>query len=66
MIVHGARRAEEMGEAVKMLEQLGVEPAMTRATVRCQDRIGALRLGRPAPNLAGKIEQIATERARAA
>jgi 3-hydroxyisobutyrate dehydrogenase-like beta-hydroxyacid dehydrogenase len=58
MIVHGLRRAEEMEEAVKTLEDLGVEPLMTRGTVRRQREIGSLRLGAPAAGLGGKIDQI--------
>ena len=36
MATHGLRRAAEMDEAALCLEALGVEPAMTRATVRRQ------------------------------
>jgi 3-hydroxyisobutyrate dehydrogenase-like beta-hydroxyacid dehydrogenase len=57
MIVHGLRRAEEMAEVVKTLEDLGVEPALTRGTVKRQRAIGALKL-RPADGLAAKIKQI--------
>lgn len=36
MATHGARRAAEMEESAKTLQGLGVEPAMTRGTVRLQ------------------------------
>jgi hypothetical protein len=66
MMVHGIRRAEEMDEAVRTLEDLGVEPALTRGTVRRQREIGSLRLGRPATGLAAKIDQISGRKADAA
>ena len=36
METHGARRAAEMEESARTLETLGVEPVMTRGTVRLQ------------------------------
>lgn len=36
MATHGARRAAEMEESAKTLEGLGIEPVMTRGTVRRQ------------------------------
>ncbi|MDE2620502.1 MAG: DUF1932 domain-containing protein [Sphingomonadales bacterium] len=36
MVTHGARRAAEMAESAVTLDELGVEPLMTRATVRRQ------------------------------
>ena len=66
MIVHGLRRAGEMVEVVKTLEDLGVEPLMTRATVERQRKMGALRLGSPAAGVAGKIDQIKRRKANAA
>ncbi|MEI9852136.1 MAG: DUF1932 domain-containing protein [Sphingomonas sp.] len=65
MMIHGARRAAEMEEAVKTLETLGVDPAMTRATVAWQRTIGALGID-PPQGLAAKtkaIDDIARERA---
>ena len=44
MMVHGLRRADEMAEAVKTLEALGVEPVMTRGTVARQREIGQRRV----------------------
>jgi 3-hydroxyisobutyrate dehydrogenase-like beta-hydroxyacid dehydrogenase len=66
MIVHGLRRAQEMDEVVKTLEDLGVEPALTRGTVRRQREIGRLRLGAPAAGLSGKLDQIRGRKADAA
>jgi 3-hydroxyisobutyrate dehydrogenase-like beta-hydroxyacid dehydrogenase len=66
MIVHGRRRAEEMEEAVKTLEDLGVDPALTRGTVRRQCEIGQLRLGGAAAGLSGKLDQIKGRKADAA
>jgi 3-hydroxyisobutyrate dehydrogenase-like beta-hydroxyacid dehydrogenase len=42
--VHAARRAEEAGMARAILEELGLEPVMTRATVTLLDRIAKLEL----------------------
>ena len=36
LVTHGARRAAEMAESAVTLDELGVEPLMTRATVRRQ------------------------------
>lgn len=66
MIIHGLRRAEEMEEVVKTLEDLGVEPLLTRQTARRQREIGTLRIGTPATGLPGKIEQISARKADAA
>lgn len=41
MATHGIRRAEEMEEVVKTLEDLGVMPELTEGTVRRQRRFGA-------------------------
>ncbi|MBN2972776.1 NAD(P)-dependent oxidoreductase [Roseomonas aeriglobus] len=54
MMAHGLRRAAEMEEVAATLEALGVEPAMTRGTIRRQRAIGDLSL--PAPDgLAAKL-----------
>jgi 3-hydroxyisobutyrate dehydrogenase-like beta-hydroxyacid dehydrogenase len=66
MIVHGLRRAEEMEEAVKTLEDFGVEPLLSRGTAQRQREIGSLQLRRPSGGLAGKIEQISARKADAA
>ena len=44
MIVHGERRAAEMHEVVKTLEDLGMPNALSRATVRWHERLGDLGL----------------------
>ena len=49
MLVHGARRAAEMEEVCHTLEALGVEPALTRGTVRRQSEFGMIGKG-AAPN----------------
>lgn len=58
MIVHGLRRAEEMDEVAITLDDLGVEPAMARATAAREREIGSLGLERAEPGLQAKIEQI--------
>lgn len=57
MLVHGLRRAAEMEEVAKTLEDLGVEPALTRGTISREREIGSLGL-RPAAGLAAKLAQI--------
>lgn len=54
MMVHGVRRAAEMEEVVRTLEDLGVEAALTRGTVARQRRIGAARIA-PPEGLAAKL-----------
>ncbi len=44
MASHGIRRAAEMREVAKTLEDLGVEPLMTRGTIERQQRSGDARL----------------------
>lgn len=58
MMVHGVRRAAEMDEVVKTLEDLGVEPLMSRGTVMRQRAIGALGLNPPPPTLTEKLEKL--------
>lgn len=65
MMVHGLRRAQEMSEAVRMLETLGVEPALTRATVRRQREIGLMGL-HPAAGLDAKLGQLVSGKVQAA
>lgn len=66
MLIHGRRRAEEMEEALRTLEGLGVEPVMTRGTVRRQREVGELGCGKAPAGLYGKIAQIIREKADAA
>ena len=40
MTTHGVRRAEEMEEVVKTLEDLGINPELSSGTVRRQRRFG--------------------------
>ena len=47
MMAHGLRRAAEMEEVAVTLEALGVEPAMTRGTIRRQRALGSLDLTPP-------------------
>ncbi|RHW19227.1 NAD(P)-dependent oxidoreductase [Sphingomonas gilva] len=47
MIVHGARRAAEMDEAVAMLDTLGAGSAMSRAAAARQRAIGGLGIASP-------------------
>lgn len=44
MATHGIRRAAEMREVCETLEELGVDPALTRGTVERQQRTGEARL----------------------
>ena len=54
MMVHGERRAAEMGEVVKTLDALGTGSAMTRGTVERQRAIGRLKIA-PPHGLAAKL-----------
>lgn len=57
MMVHGLRRAAEMDEVAKTLDDLGLGSGMARATADLQRRIGALGLA-PADGLAAKVDAI--------
>lgn len=48
MMAHGTRRAAEMEEAARTLEELGVDPVMTRGTIVRQRAAGALGIAPPA------------------
>ncbi len=58
MMVHGARRSAEMSEAVKTLENLGVEPQLTRGTVARQAAFGDLGLNPPPEGLDAKLKAL--------
>jgi 3-hydroxyisobutyrate dehydrogenase-like beta-hydroxyacid dehydrogenase len=58
MMVHGGRRAEEMREVVATLEDLGVTPAMSRATIAWQAAVGAAGLKSPPEGYAPKVAAI--------
>jgi len=47
MLAHGTRRAAEMDEVAATLEDLGIEPAMSRAAADWQRSIGAIGAGVP-------------------
>ncbi|WP_439571130.1 DUF1932 domain-containing protein [Sphingomonas sp.] len=57
MLAHGTRRAAEMEEVAKTLSGLGVDPAMTRGTIRRQREMGALDLT-PPDGLTAKLAAI--------
>ena len=58
MLVHGLRRAAEMEEVVKTLEDLGTGAVMTRGTVERQRVIGRLGLKAPPEGVQAKIARI--------
>ena len=61
MLAHGARRAAEMEEVARTLEDLGIDPAMTRGTIARQRELGALGAGVP-EGLAAKLAAIESDR----
>ena len=60
MMVHGERRAAEMAEVVKTLEDLGVEPLMTRGTVVRQANVGGRNIKSPPQGLIAKLETLSS------
>jgi 3-hydroxyisobutyrate dehydrogenase-like beta-hydroxyacid dehydrogenase len=58
MLVHGLRRAAEMEEVASTLDELRLDPAMTRGTIARQRRLGALGIGAPAEGLPAKLALI--------
>lgn len=58
MMVHGARRAAEMEEVVRTLDELGVGSDMSRSTAIRQAAIGALGLKAPPGGLVAKIASV--------
>jgi 3-hydroxyisobutyrate dehydrogenase-like beta-hydroxyacid dehydrogenase len=62
MLAHGARRAAEMEEVVATLEELGVEPLMTRGTVERQRVMGDLLADRDMPGDLGAKLALLNER----
>lgn len=59
MLVHGLRRAAELREVCRTLEDLGFEPSMSRGTVAWQQAMGALDI-KPVPDgLAAKLQAVA-------
>ncbi len=61
MLAHGLRRAAEMEEAAKTLEELGIDPAMTRGTIARQRALGALEIDPPV-GLGAKLAAIDGDR----
>ena len=57
MLAHGIRRAAEMEEVAKTLEDLGVDPAMTRGTIQRQREMGVLQMT-PPDGLTAKLAAI--------
>ena len=59
MLAHGLRRAAEMEESVRTLEDLGVAPLMTRGTIARQRALGTLGIA-PPEGLAAKLAALDT------
>ncbi|MDK2755852.1 MAG: DUF1932 domain-containing protein [Blastomonas fulva] len=57
MMAHGLRRAAEMEEVAVTLEDLGVDPVMTRGTIACQRDLGVLAIT-PPEGLGAKLHAI--------
>ncbi|MAK61895.1 MAG: 6-phosphogluconate dehydrogenase [Ponticaulis sp.] len=55
MMIHGTRRAAEMEEVVKTIEDLGMNASMTAGTVARQSAIGALNFKTPPDSLQDKL-----------
>ncbi|MFN3370802.1 MAG: DUF1932 domain-containing protein [Sphingomonadaceae bacterium] len=64
MLAHGTRRAAEMAEAARLLESLGLDPAITRGTVERQGSLGALALDPVPSGLAGRLAALREGRLR--
>ena len=58
MMVHGARRAAEMREVALTIGHLGLDPAMARATVDWQEKIGALGLDAGPPDYRQRADAV--------
>lgn len=61
MMIHGTRRAEEMKEVVKTIEDLGMTASMTAGTVQRQASIGALNFKTPPDSLQDKLALLTGE-----
>ena len=59
MLVHGGRRADELGEVAATLADLGVDPAMTRAAAGWQRQLG---VGTAPDGLAAKLARLTPDR----
>jgi 3-hydroxyisobutyrate dehydrogenase-like beta-hydroxyacid dehydrogenase len=58
MMVHGDRRAAEMREVVKTIDDLGLPSNMARATVEWQRAIGAMALAAGPDDLAARLDMV--------
>jgi 3-hydroxyisobutyrate dehydrogenase-like beta-hydroxyacid dehydrogenase len=58
MMVHGRRRAAEMHEVAKTVEELGLTSEMSQATVKWQQRIGDLALDAGADDLGERADAV--------
>ncbi len=58
MLVHGTRRAAEMGEVVRTVQELGLSGAMSEATVQWQGLVGALGLEAGANDMAARADAV--------
>ncbi len=61
MLMHGLRRAAEMEEVCRTIEDLGLHPAMTQGIIARQKEMGSLGIGRSVDGLAAKLSQIETK-----
>lgn len=59
MLAHGLRRASEMEESAATLEELGIDPVMTRGTILRQRALGALGVSPVPAGLDAKLAAIA-------
>ncbi len=60
MMVHGHRRAAEMHEVAKTVEELGLAGEMSQATAKWQQRIGDLELDAGKDNLGERADAVLT------
>ncbi len=58
MMVHGVRRAAEMREVARTVEDLGVPAAMVRAAVEWQQRLGRMGADPGDPNLISRLDTV--------
>lgn len=63
MLTHGLRRAAEMEEVARTLEELAVEPVMTLGTIRRQRALGQLGLTTVPAGIGEKLAAIAKDNA---
>jgi 3-hydroxyisobutyrate dehydrogenase-like beta-hydroxyacid dehydrogenase len=59
MMTHGVRRADEMDEAVKMVQALGLAGGMSEASADLQRRVGGLALDSGATDLTQRADLLA-------